>query len=388
MQQDFEDRAAFMGELENLTRFATHYDKLLRPQNERDLDIQKALERLNALEITTAYPFLLGIFDKYHNKVIDRSVILEVLRILENYMIRRYLAGEQSNYTNRMFPTLERELDPNRLVESLRKVLIRKNYPSDNRIKEKLLTDNLYNKQTPQRLFILLNTINRYLSTGTDGYTTLNSEPTIEHIMPQQMNDEWRNHIGSEWATVHRDYLHTLGNLTLVTQGWNSSLSNGSFYDKKQKFTQHALLLNKEYFSDKQITTWDEKAIRNRTEYLTNLILSIWQPFGDLPDTLDVTGRQPKTLWVLGDKREVNSWRDVIVQMAEIAITLAPNTKLLIELPSYFSTEQKARSRQLSNGMWVSINFSGTSAIIFCERVISTLGGTQDDWRIDLEPVI
>ncbi len=43
-------------------------------------------------------------------------------------------------------------------------------------------------------------------------------EFTIEHIMPQNENlsAKWREELGSDWQRVHKELLHTLGNLTLT----------------------------------------------------------------------------------------------------------------------------------------------------------------------------
>jgi hypothetical protein len=74
---------------------------------------------------------------------------------------------------------------------------------------------------------------NRYLSDGTGGYTVLSSKATIEHILPQKLTDAWKASLGEGFERTFQDYLHTLGNLTLVTQGWNSSLSNSPFSVKR-----------------------------------------------------------------------------------------------------------------------------------------------------------
>ena len=53
-------------EIKNLKRFAEYYDRFLRPEHEKDDDIQKKLVRLNVLELSTGYPFLLALFDAYN----------------------------------------------------------------------------------------------------------------------------------------------------------------------------------------------------------------------------------------------------------------------------------------------------------------------------------
>lgn len=49
--------------LKELSRFASNYQKLLYPENENNLEVRKALERINRIEVTTAYPFLLNCYN-------------------------------------------------------------------------------------------------------------------------------------------------------------------------------------------------------------------------------------------------------------------------------------------------------------------------------------
>jgi hypothetical protein len=52
--------------------------------------------------------------------------------------------------------------------------------------------------------------------------------------MPQTPSDEWKKSLGDDYETVYQNYLNTLGNLTLVTSEWNSSLSNRAFEEKNK----------------------------------------------------------------------------------------------------------------------------------------------------------
>lgn len=52
-------------------------------------------------------------------------------------------------------------------------------------------------------------------------------DATIEHIMPQTLNAEWREMLGDNFEEIQERYLHTFANLTLT--GINSELSNKAF---------------------------------------------------------------------------------------------------------------------------------------------------------------
>src|SRR6266498_2724072 len=79
--------------LEEITRFAEFYAKLLTPSLEPSAIISHQMHRLNRIEVTTAYPFLLNIYNDFAAGKIAENDFAEVLRILENFMVRRFVCG-------------------------------------------------------------------------------------------------------------------------------------------------------------------------------------------------------------------------------------------------------------------------------------------------------
>lgn len=68
--------------------------------------------------------------------------------------------------------------------------------------------------------------------------------------------------------------IHTIGNLTLLTQPLNSSLQNGPWADKRPEIlSQSALALNREFHAYPE---WDETKIEKRGKELLSQALSIW----------------------------------------------------------------------------------------------------------------
>lgn len=385
MEKEFPDHDQFVEEVARLKRFAEYYNKLLRPEMEQDKDVEILLSRLNTLEITTAYPFLMSMYDAWDKGDINRNEFITGLNDLENYIVRRYLTNEPTNYLNKMFPTLWRDVDQAQFTVSLRQLLVNRNYPSDTKVKLAVLTQEMYDKriQTRQKINLVLESINRHLSKGSGGYTQLDANPTIEHIMPQTLSKAWKEALGEEWQETYRDCLHTLGNLTLVTQEWNSSLSNSLFSDKKKKLESHALKLNSEYFS-RYVPQWNKNSIRARAEFLAQQVLQIWPSLGDPPIPAD-NATKPQAVVILGETYSVNSWRDVAFQTAEVVSQIADDfTSIAEELPSYFGhTKFKHASRQLSNGWWLYVNLSGESTKNLCQRMLSLADIPTEDWELE-----
>jgi hypothetical protein len=75
----------------------------------------------------------------------------------------------------------------------------------------------------------------------------------------------------SLYRKVHKDYLHTLGNLTLT--GYNPELAQKPFGEKKKIFIQSHFELNK-YFA--QLTLWRQEEILNRADTLANRMIKCY----------------------------------------------------------------------------------------------------------------
>jgi hypothetical protein len=109
---------------------------------------------------------------------------------------------------------------------------------------------------------------------------------TIEHLMPQSWAANYPLEAGEdpEAARVNRDRLvHTLGNLTLLTQKLNSSVSNGAWSrlndEGVDEGKRDAILLHSNLGINSMLLKtkgWDESAIRHRGEQLYESAKKLW----------------------------------------------------------------------------------------------------------------
>ncbi|MEG4998329.1 DUF262 domain-containing protein [Microcoleus sp. B4-D4] len=394
------DDQEFVLEIANLLKFAEYYNKLLRPETEVNQDIQTALIRLNTFDLSTAYPFLLMLYDEYKSQNIDLEEFIESLTLLENYLVRRYICGKQTNYLNKMFPSIWKDVEAMKnedeeitLPEALQKVLIAKQYPNDNDVRQSINSRQLYEKNN-QKIYLVIDTINRHLSKGTGGFTVLDQNPTIEHILPQTLSEDWKSDLGGEFQQIYRDYLHTLGNLTLVTSEWNAQLSNSSFLVKKQKLAEHALRINNDYFSQ-SINRWDEKAILERANFLSIKLIEIWPSLGEHEVFPTRTSGKPKLIKICGDEIPLSkqTWRQVTIQCCEWVIKNRSDSfeKARISLTkSNFrdnmldkNSSEIKRWHELSNGCWVHVDKTVSQHKEFCRRFLAAVGISEADWSIE-----
>ena len=100
----------------------------------------------------------------------------------------------------------------------------------------------------------------------------LNCQTSSEVLLPRiWIGDSLRRMLGDGFRKVHERWLHTIGNLTLT--GYNQSLGNRSFEDKKKELCGSKLSLN-EIFA--KTDSWDEQQITDRAAKLCSQVSQLW----------------------------------------------------------------------------------------------------------------
>ncbi|HEY9297030.1 MAG TPA: DUF262 domain-containing protein, partial [Phormidium sp.] len=347
--------------LEDLAKFADYYNKLINPSQETNKSINSLLMRIKRLELTTVYPFLLNCYDDYSEGKFSIDEFVEVLKILENFIIRRFVCNLPTNSLNKMFPSLysqiTQKIDQNFRV-GLKETLSSKNYPKDEKFKSMLKEVELYGVKKSEKARLILESIEQSFS-HKEGVSFNNL--SIEHIMPQKLNKDWEKSLGEDWEITHELLLHTLGNLTLT--GYNPELSNHRFPKKREILLESHLELN-QYFQEK--TTWNREDIEQRSEDLAEICLKIWPYFGEGSGQEKVEGivrgTKPKVLFVNSKKYTVKTWRDVLETTLNIVADLDQDKfqELVQDYPRFVNwNDQNLRdSRQLENGAFIEVNLS------------------------------
>jgi uncharacterized protein with ParB-like and HNH nuclease domain len=285
--------------LQEITRFAEYYARLLTPSLEPSGSVSHQMHRLNRIEVTTAYPFLLNIYDDYTAGKLSEDKFAEILRVLENFMVRRFVCGVPTYGLNKVFPALYAQVTAHAtVVDGLKEVLRTKNYPRDAEFRERFISSKLYAPgERIEKTKIILERLE-------ESFEHLEPVPMaslqIEHVMPQTLTDSWKAALGDDWEAIHDLLLHTVGNLTLT--GYNVPLSNDDYSRKREILLTSHLELNK-YFS--AVSEWNEQSIRHRAEVLADTALQVWSYFGsEQPEPAlplhGVRGTTPKSLTILG----------------------------------------------------------------------------------------
>ncbi len=382
-QQEAEDYLA------NMLVYSKLYGRLLRPSLEPSTQISLAMNRLNRIEATTAYPFLLNVYFDYENDRISSESFARILDILESFLVRRFVCGMPTSPLNKVLPTLSTVyLSAPTQLDSITDFLRTKGYPRDGEFKDRLIATKLYGAgDRLQKTKLILEGLE--LSYGHKESVDL-SNVTIEHVMPRKLTKWWKQHLGPEWELVHETHLDTLGNLTLTA--YNSNLSNDTVDDKAAILIKSHLELNRDFGG---IGTWDETAIRKRATSLADRAVQRWKYFGsdlDKENTNNtigsVTGRVPTAVVVLGERFPVTTWRDVAQQTMKSIHDLDEEGLVAISkhFPRYLGCDKSRfrAARPVTNVLFMEVNLSASDIYRFCVQASELAGLSTDDWSVEL----
>jgi hypothetical protein len=238
--------------------------------------------RLNELDTTTVFPVLLEVFKRAGG--IPSDEVRSVLADLESFLVRRMICGLTTKNYNILMRSLIQRLQGNDTfsAQAVRDFLLAQDaestrWPQDDEFEKAWLNRPLYDVLTRARVRIVLEALELGMYTGKTERITIHDRLTIEHVLPQEWEENWPlpkdAPVGE--ATAHREHLlHTIGNLTLVTDKLNPAMSNGSWSIKKAALKEHtALAMNRKLIA---MNEWGEAAIEDRSKELLALAKKIW----------------------------------------------------------------------------------------------------------------
>jgi len=268
---DPHDSDELIEHLKYLAHSARFYKRLLRPSEEPDTKIARGLSRLNRWGGQTVYPFLLNMYRRYDNHDLSANEYVEVLRLIESFLVRRFIARIPTNQLNRLFMRLAYQLPHEYgLVEATRIALSDpgRRWPHDESFREAFVRFPLYREGRYEQRRLILETLEE--SYGSKESVNL-SKLNIEHVMPQALSEEWAAVLGDNAFEIHAETVHLLGNLTLT--GYNPELSNKPFPEKREKLAQSNVEMSKEIAQEVE---WTITQIEERSRRLAERALEIW----------------------------------------------------------------------------------------------------------------
>jgi hypothetical protein len=249
------------------------YSKIQRASFDDD-EINRRLVNLKKIRSVASYTYILNLMQRG----ITNSDILEILRMIEIFMLRRNVAEYRTSELEDIFVALTKLPNEN-IVDATKQIFV-DNMPSDEEF-EARLEKHVFKGQLEARAKYML----EYLGYGTLSPTEMviksHRAVELEHIMPQTIDTkkakqefgDWVSYLGED-AALHGEYLTKLGNLTMLGKKLNIVASNNPFESKKIEYEKSEIAMTRELAKNE---AWGLKLIDDRTKLLAKQATELWR---------------------------------------------------------------------------------------------------------------
>lgn len=346
--------------------------------------ICETIFKMRYLQIDLYIPFAMNVLRHHAAGELSNSELEDAFKLIETYFSRRIVCGIDTTSVDRFLASLHKDVlsyqkaSPKAgYVEVLRYILLNRigqtRMPDDTEYENAIRTREAYYQRNSFLIYVLtaaeesskeaVHTLHQI----SDGKLKL----TIEHVMPQTLaSKDWQAMLGDDFERIHRDYLHTLANLTLT--GYNSEYSNRPYLEKmnlevKDKKTgevrkvgfAHSKLPLNEWIAKRD--TWNEDTLKERQDWWVKSLKKVWplpttsfQPVEEdtsvyLLESSDLKGRSVKSVEIFGEKTSVTTWAETLDAIAEAIYNRNPDFIERITNDEYLSQQIRQDSSAFSN---------------------------------------
>ena len=281
-------------------RFKTKYDELLKEYTEEQVlgeildyakyyyyicedssklpgseNVELALKDYRNAKTNMPHIVLMETMNLYYKeKKISEEDMINTIKLLTTYIVRRNLAGLDTKSISNIFGSmlgkiLKKFNDGENYYTAVMKTFVvetrltNQYMPNDRTIRDEFTKSNLYSREATS--FILKKIEN---NESRIPYSQLN----IEHVMPQTDTKYWLKCIDD--GSVYEEVVNRIGNLTLVDAGDNSSMKNIDFESKKKILEKSAHIKMNVYILNK--AEWNETEISRRSNILANEFIKLF----------------------------------------------------------------------------------------------------------------
>ena len=314
---------------------------------------------------------------------LSEDEIFKVIDLVENYLARRIVCNMPGNALTQVFCALHKDVLKsieeyssanvelgNSYSDILTYHIMRRdgNYqlPRDMQFVESIKTRDAYHMLKPFQIFLFERLENSVHGEYNDVATDMKKkDATIEHIMPQTLNGDWKAMLGDNFEEIQDKYLHTFANLTLT--GINSELSNKPFEIKRdgKKIGNEIYpgYKNSKYRLTKNVTLcdkWTEIELQNRCNEIVATFLRLYPlpqtTFKPLPkpvdeasldeETFSPTNRILKGFRLFGNEYNETTWKGMLLQVVKLVMEQYTDiVDKLYDAEGYFWSAKQADTR-------------------------------------------
>ncbi len=251
--------------LRDMRKKADIYMALRSPEDEMwrtQPDVSSNLNLLKLFNVVQPIPLLMSAYSNLSEK--DFSALLSKIVIISfRYNV---ICGKNPNELESVYNKVALDIDKTKAyrIEDLKAGI----YVSDAEFEQTFAyKEFVYSSRNNQIAKYILGKIEKFESGASIDITS----STLEHVLPDNPNDDWN------WDDVKIQQFHyRLGNMTLLEAVKNRDLGNVSFSEKKAIYKQSTVPMTLK-IGNSDLEEWTEGCINNRQKKMANEAKGIWR---------------------------------------------------------------------------------------------------------------
>ena len=395
--------------LKDMNAYANRYGKLLGGET-GSKKLNMTIKRLNYLGTGVTRPFLLEVLRLNEEGVLNMDEVEKIFDFVESYIFRRAVCHISANGLNRTFLRLHKEIvsldgTTNQYFDKFKYIMLQKqsysaHFPKDGEFIREFSTRDMFSTNRCAYALERLET-HGSLEAADNILNHIGKDFSIEHIMPRTLSPEWKKELGPDFDRVHKEWVNRIGNLTLT--GYNSQMSNLPFQTKKKIGYNDSHFVMNQFAAGKG--TWNEEAMKERTELLMKKALDIWRypetsyepekPYSEsftlANEDFDVAGKRISGFSFHGREESVKSWIAMYQRVLQILYSQDPsymddimnhvgeNKKLARYICSDIDKNYLIEAGKITDTIWFDKHITTDYKLYLLRRVFKIYGEDPED---------
>jgi len=240
-------------------------------------EINHIMEEINYTRMEGANTFLLSILKAYKEEELTQDEVIELYHETLVLLVRRKYGELRTTKYDTIFPSLlNKLLGETNKIQKFHQIIRKEEYwVTDEEFCEWIVEKPLYRVKDLPFTNMILQMVDKKMQVH-EQYPDYTSLGTVEHILPQTLDSDWKNYLGNEANNEDlKRYTDSIGNLTLLSQPANSHAGQDPFLCKIEDYTQ-ITALNRDLHNRKN-KIWNISSIKDRSMFFKEKLLDIYK---------------------------------------------------------------------------------------------------------------
>lgn len=231
--------------------------------------IAAAVDRLVRMRRPAAvFPFVMRLLKAYSDGVLEESHAVDVLGLIEAFLVRRALCGLEPTGLLGLFRFLWNNVNGAPTYKNVSEVIFKRltvEWPDDERLGAQIISRPLYGSSMAN--YVILE-----YERSRDGDFPEGVPLWIEHVLPQKMTEGWKTLFSPE---AHKGLVDTWANLVPLSSEMNRELSQGAYDLKREAFRKGSAFVSAREFGE-AYDSWSPDKLSERAKELVTWAKARW----------------------------------------------------------------------------------------------------------------